>query len=335
MDGEAWLASERELVRLDIWTPPKVRAAQRRIKGVTFGEYAETWVGQRNIKASTKTEYRRLLAGPLAMLGEAELRHVTPDMVRAWHVTLSKTPRRRAHAYGLAHAIFATAVTDGLIVTNPCAIRNAMNPPRKREPVILTVGELAQVADAIRPERLRAAVLVLAWCGLRYGELIELRRKDVAADASTIAVARAVTHRGACRIDTPKSGRARVVVVPPHIRADLADHLAAHVEASPDALVWPAFRDGCHLNDSVFAKHFRKALAGTERSGVRIHDLRHFAGTQAARVGSVRETMGRLGHSTVSASLRYQGMVDQADAELAERLSALAAVDAAEPDDVA
>jgi integrase len=327
MDAEAWLAAERQLIERDIWTPPKVRAAQRQIKGVTLGEYAKTWIEHRNIKASTKTEYERLLAGPLAPLHSVELRHLTPDMVRAWHSALSSAPRRRSHAYGLLHAVAAQAVADETIPANPCAIRRAMNPPRKREPVILTPAKLAQVADAIKPERLRALVLVMGWCGLRWGEAIELQRRDIAADASTIAVARAVTHRGACRVDTPKSGKARVVVVPPHIRADLLDHLDRHVAKQPGVLVFPAFRDGCHLNDSVFAKHFRPALKAAGREGVRIHDLRHFAGTQAARVGTLRETMNRLGHSTVAAAMRYQGLVDQADADLAARLSALAAVD--------
>jgi hypothetical protein len=54
-------------------------------------------------------------------------------------------------------------------------------------------------------------------------------------------------------------------------------------------------------------------------------DLRHFAGTQAARVGSVAETMSRLGHSTVAASMRYQSMISGRDRALAEALSELAA----------
>jgi integrase len=52
---------------------------------------------------------------------------------------------------------------------------------RKREPVILTVPEVAALADAL-PERLKAAILVSAWCGVRWGELIELRRKDIEVD---------------------------------------------------------------------------------------------------------------------------------------------------------
>ncbi|MGO9031785.1 site-specific integrase [Mycobacterium sp.] len=328
MDAELWLAEERRLIERELWTPPKVRAAQRKIKGVTLGEYATTWIEHRNIRPTTRTEYRRLLAGPLAPLAPVELRHLTPQMVRAWHSTLSGTPRRQSHAYGLAHAVLATAVADGIVGANPCAIPRAMNPPRKREPVILEVTELAAVADAIKPERLRALVLVSAWCGLRWSEVIELRRKDIAPDASTVTVARQATHRGACRVDTPKSGKARIVVVPSHIRADVLDHLARHVAAPSGALVFPAFRDGCHLNDSVFAKHFRPAVEAAGRDGVRIHDLRHFAGTHASRVGSTREVMQRLGHSTVAAAMRYQSLVDKADANLAERLSRLAAVEA-------
>ena len=53
-----------------------------------------------------------------------------------------------------------------------------MNPQRKREPVILTVPEVAALADVYR-RRLKAAILASAWCGVRWGELIELRRKDI------------------------------------------------------------------------------------------------------------------------------------------------------------
>ncbi|HEX3284091.1 MAG TPA: hypothetical protein VHT50_05375 [Mycobacterium sp.] len=56
-----------------------------------------------------------------------------------------------------------------------------------------------------------------------------------------------------------------------------------------------------------------------------IHDLRHFAGTQAARVGSVTEVMDRLGHSTPRASLMYQGMAWGRPRQLAEALSELPA----------
>ncbi|HTH84846.1 hypothetical protein [Mycobacterium sp.] len=55
-----------------------------------------------------------------------------------------------------------------------------------------------------------------------------------------------------------------------------------------------------------------------------MHDLRHFVGTQTARVGNLRETMERLGHRTPKASLIYQQIVNGRNAEVADALSMLA-----------
>ncbi len=105
-----------------------------------------------------------------------------------------------------------------------------MNPRTVREPVILTVSEVAELAEKIEPNY-RALVLIAAWCGLRWGEVIELRRKDIRLGCETISVSRAATHRGACRIDTPKSGKGRKVAVPPHIKGAIEAHLANYVAA--------------------------------------------------------------------------------------------------------
>ncbi|WP_049925213.1 site-specific integrase [Mycolicibacterium septicum] len=101
-------------------------------------------------------------------------------------------------------------------------------------------------------------------------------------------------------------------------------HLATHVAKDAEALLFPAARGG-HMNDRLFSReYFAPAVARIGRSGVRVHDLRHFAGTQAARVGNLVETMGRLGHSTAKASLMYQAIVSGWDHEIATALSELA-----------
>ena len=57
------------------------------------------------------------------------------------------------------------------------------------------------------------------------------------------------------------------------------------------------------------------------RPSVRFHDLRHFAGTQAARKGYTgRELQARLGHGTARAAMIYQHAVAERDRELAERV---------------
>ena len=324
MDGERWLSDERRSIERGEWVAPSLRVAQTQAKAITVGEYARAWLEHRTLKHRTRVHYQALLDNQLEPLRKVPLKNLTPDAVRAWHAGLgAQHPAINSHAYGLLHNICGTAVTDGLIPANPCHIRSATKTTRKREPVILTVAEVAQLADTIT-ERFKALVLIAAWCGTRYGETTELRRKDISADAAIITVSRGVTHRQGCRIDTPKSGKSRNVVVPPHIRADIKQHLAKHVGKGPEALLFPAARGGCHLDDKVFRNHFNAALKTVGRQGVTIHSLRHFTGTQTARVGNLVETMQRLGHSTVGASLLYQQIVSGRDAAVAEALSKLA-----------
>jgi integrase len=172
--------------------------------------------------------------------------------------------------------------------------------------VILSVSAIAGLAEAIRPDRLKALVLLSAWCGVRWGEVSELRRKDIGDDCQLLYVFHAVTRRdGQYRVDTPKSEKGRAVVVPPHIRDDLRHHLETNVPIDPEALLFPPARGGCHLCDKVFRdSYLTPTLEAIDiEKHPTIHDLRHFAGTSTARVGNLVETMGRLGHRTVQASL--------------------------------
>lgn len=328
IDAEGWLSNEKRAIEQGTWVAPAVRSAAHSARLITLAEYGAQWIEQRSLKPRTKSGYEDLLRLHITPtpLGKLPVAAVTPHAVRTWHANLGDDhPTRNKHAYGLLHAILKTAFIDEILPSNPCHVSRAMNVTRKREPVILTVKELATLADTV-PERLRALVLISAWCGLRWGEVIELRRKDIGDGAEVITVARGATHRGECRVDTPKSNKIRSVVVPPHIRADIKHHLDTFVAKDDEALVFPAVRGGkCkHLNDKVFRADITTALEGIERTGMRIHDLRHFAGTMASSVGSLTETMARLGHSTAKASLMYQGRVSGADMALAVELSRLA-----------
>jgi integrase len=327
--AERWLAEERRLRDSEDWTTPAQRDAQRWTAGETLSVYGKRWIAERNVKPRTRALYSSQFTLHVEPdLGDVQIRHVTSEWVRRWYAALgSEHPRRNSQVYGLLHSIMATAVKDGLVRANPCQIERAMNTTRKRDPVILDVPDVDKLAGNEKmPDRYRALVLLSAWCGLRWGEVIELRRRDVSTDAATLTVARAVTHHGECRIDTPKSGKARNVVIPPHIRPAVKHHLEAHVKPEDDALLFAPVRGGCHLNDKVFAdSYFKPTLTAIEREGVRVHDLRHFAGTMTAQVGgTIAETMRRLGHSTYKASMTYQAAVDQRDHEIAAALSKLA-----------
>jgi integrase len=83
-----------------------------------------------------------------------------------------------------------------------------------------------------------------------------------------------------------------------------------------EALVFLS-RQGKHLRRSNFNRRvWQPATQAAGVEGLRVHDLRHTAGTLAtAAGGSLREVMDRLGHSTTVAAMRYQHiMTDQSKA---------------------
>nr|WP_066898658.1 site-specific integrase [Mycolicibacterium houstonense] len=343
MMAERWLNKEKDRIDrcaasdegLASWKPPEVISEETKAVALTVAQYAKTVIGERNLKARTRIGYEASLKNSIEpKLGRYAVRDLTPALVRSWFSGLGSThPTRNAHAYALLNMVCNTAVRDGLIERNPCMIERAMNPKTKRQAVVPTIPELEAIADKLGSDtknaRFRALVLLSAWCGLRYGEVSELRRKDFDADCSVVTVARAVTHRRGddgqwCRIDTPKDGKPAKVVIPPHIRADVKNHLVKYVGKAGDSLLFTPARGGCHVNDRVFAKDvFEPALAAIGRDDMRVHDLRHFAGTMTAQVGNLVETMARLRHTTHKASLIYQQQVSGRDIAVAEALSAL------------
>jgi integrase len=157
----------------------------------------------------------------------------------------------RAHAYGLLRTMMGTAASDGKISLNPCVIRGAGTTRRVIKIRPASLRELEKITSEM-PEPYQAMILLASWCALRFGELTELRRRDVVinADAQTgvIRVERGVVRVGdGFQVTTPKSEAGiRYVAIPPHLVPVVQAHLAQHVERQADALLFPA-KHGGHL----------------------------------------------------------------------------------------
>ena len=115
------------------------------------------------------------------------------------------------------------------------------------------------------------------------------------------------------------------MVVPQYVRAEIKHHLDTYVEDGPEAKLFAPANGGCHLNDQVFREQFNVALAEIGREGVRVHDLRHYAGTMATLAGAtLAEVMARLGHSAPKAAMLHQQVASGHAEEIAAGLSRLA-----------
>lgn len=326
LDANRWLKVQTDDVAVGVWTRPERRTMP------TLRGYADLWLDQRNLKPSTRALYRQQLDRLiLPDLGAVPLDRITPTTVRAWWASLgTDNPTQRSQAYGLLRAITRTAVDDDLIDASPCRIRGAGSARKAHQTRIATLAELDTIVSAV-PDRYRAMVLLAAWCGLRAGELLELRRRDIDidpdADRGVVSVERGMTRvNGEHIVGTPKSeaGRRRVAV-PPHVVPALRHHMNAHVGAASEALLFPA-RGGGHMAPSTLYRVYYPARERAGRPDLRFHDLRHTGATMAAATGAtLAELQARLGHSTVAAAMRYQHAAQDRDAVIADALSGLAA----------
>mgnify|MGYP000980548431 FL=1 len=326
VDAEAWLASERRLMQNDEWSPTKSRRAKVVRSTEMFGPYAEAWLEQRELKPRTRALYRRLLDRfILPAFGEVSLRDITPQVVRTWHSGLdSSRPTQRAHTYSLLRSILSTAVTDEILASNPCRVRGAGSAKRVRSIEPATLGELEVLLEKI-PAPYRALVLIGAWCGLRFGEVSELRRKDVDLKAKTIHVKRGVVRIGKeVTVGKPKNiAGVRDIAVPPHLLPILEQHLKEHVALGREALLFPSVKDpDVQVHTNTLRRHWLKARLAAGRPDLRVHDLRHTGAVLAAQSGAtLAELMARIGHSTPQMALRYQHVARGRDAEIAARMS--------------
>lgn len=327
-DAETWLATVRADIVREKWTASTAGKA----KGLTFGTYAEAWLTGRRVKGRpladrTREHYRALLDDHiLPTFADVPLKFISPEMVDEWYaVTATGTPTTQAHAYSLLRTILGTAVDRGLINSaNPAKIRGGGSTQRAKKVKPATLAELETIASTV-PERYRLMMLLASWCALRFGELAELRREDIDTKHGVIRVRRGVVRAaGETIIKKPKSDAGtRDVAIPPHLVPLVREHLLQHAEQGKGGLLFPA-RGGGNLRPSTLYRVFYPAREAAGRPDLRFHDLRHTGAVLAAQSGAtLAELMGRLGHSTPGAALRYQHAAEGRDMELAKRLSAL------------
>jgi integrase len=323
IDAEAWCQRQHEDVEAGRWKVEEPRPYRRQ----TFGEYAARWIEGRDIKARTRADYRRYLEGPiLERWAEYPLDRIKPDLVREWYESFDPSKATtRAHIYGIFRAIMATAYADDLISANPCRIRGGTSVKRRRAIRPASPEQIAGIAKAM-PDRYRLMILLAGYCGLRSGEVRELRRRDVHLDEGHIRIERAVANvEGEFVVDVPKTDAGiRDVPIPGEIVPHVEAHLERFVPEDSEALLFPA-RQGGHMNDSSLYRVYYPARESVGRDDLRFHDLRHTAAVLAASTGAtLAGLMEWLGHSSSQAAMIYQHALEDSKVRIAAGLSDLA-----------
>jgi integrase len=311
--------------------------------GVLNGLYVQLLASGRRLPSRTGRGYsREVIARATELRSEGLSLVATAEQLRAEfdeasHITkdtlaslLRRQTERRAidelpegldrrtvnYIHTILHRALKDAVRWGRLARNPA---DAADPPRGGQK---SDGVQAWDAATLRTfltksresgDRLRALWVLLATTGMRRGEAIGLRWKDVDLDKGRLSVVQTITQtRSKVTIGEPKTARGRrSIALDPATVAVLRDHRKAMLEER--LLVGPDFADeglvfhhpdGACLRPEAVSARFVRRVGQLGLPTLTLHGLRHTWATLALEQGiHPRVVQERLGHSTIAITL--------------------------------
>ena len=274
----------------------------------TFRAFADEYL--RRSEPHWKPSGRRtvriyLKARIMPAFGRMPLDRIGPEDVAAWFDTASRErPGAANRAFEILRAMMFRAEEWGLRErgTNPC-LGIAKN-PRNRIARFLDVGELAWLGAAFDTHEVRwpeavAAIRLLALTGCRRSEVLNLRWRNIGADA--------------LNLEDSKTGPRAV---------PLGETARAHIEAlpgarDPDAFLFPRYAEG--RGAYSLRTCWRTVCEDAKLGNLRLHDLRHTAASQAVMAGENLPLVGKLlGHRRHRTTAGYAHLADDHLVEAAE-----------------
>ena len=198
--------------------------------GATFATACDDWLTykrDRKVKLSTQIDYEHMVDRLKKIFGEKfgekiRLEDVTPETVEGFRDALvaEGLSDRTVNKYlTVLHGIFVWAQRRYKLPANPVA-NVERRPHAKRGNIdVFSREEVLALVRAATSEQDGTIYLTAAFTGLRLGELLALRWRDVDFANSSIYVRQSFTNG---RVDTPKSGQERTVPMADEVAQALA-----------------------------------------------------------------------------------------------------------------
>jgi integrase len=280
--------------------------------GATFADAAAEylrWIEQdRARKPSTVRDYRSTInAHLLPAFGDQRLEDITTEAVERWADGLTAggrmNNRTKLKILTILHGVMARAKRVWKLPRNPVT---DIEKPVQRHATQIEVFSPEEVMALVREadsEQDAAIYLTAAFTGLRRGELVALRWRNVDFVRRHIRVMESYTERS---LTTPKSGKGRSVPMAPAVAEALAKLADRGEFTGDDDLVFVGMT-GDYLDASALYRRYKAALKRAGLRNLRFHDLRHTFGTQV--IGnpnvSILQLKEWMGHADIDTTMKY------------------------------
>jgi len=309
-----------------------------------LGEYLTEWLdaSEARLRPATLEVYRHMIRNHLEpKLGDVPLNRLTPAKIQAFYRERGQAgvgSRSILYLHQTLHKALGAAVRLGYLRENPTdRVERPGHTPSERRP--LTQEELARLLEAAEGHPLEALFLLAATTGLRRGELLALRWKDVDLDNAVVVVARQLTEVAGRKMfgDLKTKASRRVVPLLPvavealrqHRKRQLEERMAAGPYWQDEDLVFTTHLGGPLQPNNITRRTFPDLLkkAGIDREGVSFHSLRHTTATMLLMGGAgVKDVQGILGHARADMTVnRYAHIVEESKRQAVEKAADLLA----------
>lgn len=288
------------------------RGKYRSRTSITLEDHLKTWLQRQTTRLSPSTIEAygiNINRHIVPALGHHVLQKLRPVHIQYFYDDLAAklSAKTISNIHGVLHCALDQAMRLDLILSNPA---DRVDTPKTVKPhiTIATETELARLQAAIGDSKYRMCILLALCAGLRRGETVALKWEDINMETRALNVCRAaIKVTGRLIVKGTKSGRERIVVLPPSMMLELQQHKATQDEriAKLGALYrnegWiSANLDGTMFSPKGLAKAFSR-LQETTRIGVTLHGLRHTYVTEQLVAGVPSETVQKMaGHATIA-----------------------------------
>jgi integrase len=311
---------------------------------ITIGDFLKQWLETVRTQISPKTyeSYEKTVRNYLTpTFGAQQLCKLAPMAIQqaynGWEREGRKdgklgglSPRSRLYIHRVLKQALKYAIQLQILGRNPA---DAVKPPRQKKIAIttLTIEQSTTLLDAIRGALLYWPVLLALTTGMRRGEILALRWKNVDFEKKAVRVVEALEQTGTTvRFKAPKTEKGRAILLPEYAVEELkglkekqAEKLAERgIQQTGETTVCARF-DGTPMWPSSLTHEFKKALDKLpDLPHVRFHDLRHSHATHLMMEGvHPKIVQERLGHSTITITLDlYTHATDTMQEEAAAKL---------------
>lgn len=294
---------------------------------VTIAALCEEWLRHRSGELSGNTLDVRTWAVRqhlVPSLGARRVRELTADDVARFLEVKSAAGYARATVdklRGVLIQVLRHAERQGLVARNVAALVPTPSGPRAKGRS-LTIEQARALLMTLRGHPLEAAVVVALTCGLRPGELLALRWKDVDLDNGVLRVRQAVVRVGGrIELGATKTTSSRrqlrmpataVVALREHRARQDAQRLTMGVHWQEHGLVF-ATGVGTLLDPANLRRGLRQVTVQAGLGRWHPHELRHSAASLLSAAGvpleDVADVLGHVNTRVTSSVYRHRTTV--------------------------